>query len=312
MRILAIPLMGGRGNQYFQMNAAIGIAKINRIKKIYFLVEKNHILSAKSLDLCFNKAEKLGIEFDFLKKESTAARIFRKVVNFQLRSALSRDFVTEIRLLITKPLLILFSLIIFKQNIKIFVARDLGFSGFPKTERSILIVGYFQSIEYGDNLSELFIKRKSSRPSSNHTDVMIHIRQGDYRNNPNFGILAPKYYRELLIEISQGERIRRIDVYSDDDIDTKKLKEYIGNLEFKPTVNLYPGSKLSDAESFQKMANNYNYYLIANSTFSYWAAVFGENAESVIFYPSPWFKSIESPNRMFKSSWRMANSHFLD
>ena len=50
--------------------------------------------------------------------------------------------------------------------------------------------------------------------------------------------------------------------------------------------------------------------IIANSSFSWWAAKTGIKKELVIA-PSPWFKTLESPTYLIPNSWYQIKSSWM-
>jgi hypothetical protein len=49
-------------------------------------------------------------------------------------------------------------------------------------------------------------------------------------------------------------------------------------------------------------------YVIANSTFSWWAAYLSYNTGSPVIAPDPWFKEIEEPAGLIPPSWNRLNA----
>jgi hypothetical protein len=44
-------------------------------------------------------------------------------------------------------------------------------------------------------------------------------------------------------------------------------------------------------------------YVIANSSFSYWAAMLSRTPNPLVIAPKPWFQGAESPNQILPANW---------
>jgi hypothetical protein len=66
-------------------------------------------------------------------------------------------------------------------------------------------------------------------------------------------------------------------------------------------VFIVPGD-LNTAETFELMRSA-KAYIIANSTFSWWAAYLSYTKNPIIYAPDPWFKNIEDPASLIPSHW---------
>jgi hypothetical protein len=138
--------------------------------------------------------------------------------------------------------------------------------------------GYFQSWKYFDHCKE-YIKEiftpKETFDLKNY--CCIHVRRGDYLNYPlhHPTQTIQHYYMRAIEKIPAKNFI----VFSDD---YKWCKQnFIGN-EF--TIN-EPSSTISD---FTKMINC-SHYVIANSSFSWWAAWLSKGNDKIVVAPSNWF-----------------------
>lgn len=143
-----------------------------------------------------------------------------------------------------------------------------------KTDNQVL-VGYFQSekyfSQYSDYIKSLFFIPKVDVPEGT---VAIHIRRGDYLNNPNIhpSMDADYYYKalELIGDYST------IYIFTDSDLPPGL---HLNNATIVP--------KASDYEHLTLMASC-DHNIIANSTFSWWAAYLNKNNNTVVA-PKLWF-----------------------
>lgn len=175
------------------------------------------------------------------------------------------------------------------------------------------ILGYFQSWKYFDSLTDfsfLEIKKPMSNifsefelEISNSECGAIHIRRGDYvKQGQAFGLLSDKYYEESIeqMSLSKGSTIY---VFSDSvEIAESVLQTWSGRYLLKYVKNL---------DSFESMLlmSRFPKIVIANSSFSYWAALLGGKKENVIA-PSKWFKSWDDPAELIPPYWTRSLSHW--
>jgi len=162
--------------------------------------------------------------------------------------------------------------------------------------------GYFQSPKYFDDIqervrSEVTDLTKPS-PSFNaleaelsHDDswAALHVRLGDYRKSENLkhhGLLSSRYYAQAIKLVLETPDVKRILLFSDQPDDARKLLPADLPIEVFPDT---PG--LSDLEALLTMSLA-NAVIMANSTFSWWAAFLGDRPSRRVIAPRPWFVSV--------------------
>ena len=175
---------------------------------------------------------------------------------------------------------------IIKENTKI-----------PINEDNICFVGYFQSLEYFyknfDKILEIIslskIKQNIYDKYKNtilfENSISLHIRLGDYKFvNKGSIILDYSYYHKCLTRILSENKAFNIYCFFEqgDDID----KTYFNKMTHDfPLFTFYKiNHSISDWEQLILMSLM-NYNIIANSTFSYWGALFNNNKNKKIYYP---------------------------
>lgn len=164
------------------------------------------------------------------------------------------------------------------------------------------LYGYFQSYKYFDLYKkELFkqlnlplykkeIWKKSKLKSTNI--ISIHLRIGDYKNIQDCHPILPNRYfynalKHMQKSIDSFENYKIMYFYqTQDELDVNDsisyLKEFFTN-EFVPVNH-----SLEDWEQLVLMSCC-KHNIIANSTFSWWAAYFNYNSDKKVCYPSEWF-----------------------
>lgn len=306
-------LLGGRGNIYFQINAAINIARTSNFKKVIFVRfddTSKDILRDIDLEIPSPWRSDFSLQSVYLKGNFSI--FLRKVLNLQLRIALNNSLSSKVILkalaLISKMLFFLF----FREYIGIFVSNNLGYVNTPIFHTSVFIVGYFQSALYGNYISEMYRGHMYNDGVVHANRIMLHIRRGDYRINPNLGMLAPKYYKNILQNCISDDFIEGIDIYSDEKFTVRDYDDYLGQLFKDREVRIFDAARLNSRESFRQMIQGYKYYVIANSSFSFWAAMIGANSGSKVFCPDPWFKGVDTPIRICGEGWFSVDSEFIE
>jgi len=141
------------------------------------------------------------------------------------------------------------------------------------------IEGYYQSYKYFDK--DTFIKTLNIHEKEIDS-VAIHIRRGDYTKNNFHKILSLDYYYHCLQLLKERIKLNRISIFSDD---LEWCKTH-----FKPNlINKIEYVDLkTDVEEFIYMSR-FKYIIIANSSFSWWAAHIGEN--KIVYCPKHWFNN---------------------
>lgn len=135
--------------------------------------------------------------------------------------------------------------------------------------------------------------------------VALHIRRGDYVTNSNaarlHGVLDRHYYDGALrlIRCRVGESARVFIFSNDITWCRKNLADYRA---------VYVDEQISDLEELFLMAAC-KHNVIANSTYSWWAAWFNRNASKLVVAPARWYLD-ETSNRavdvLFPTDWLRA------
>jgi hypothetical protein len=188
---------------------------------------------------------------------------------------------------------------------------------------SVTIVGYFQTWRYFEALKSLGLvpEIKMKRPSSwflEMTDRLdsegrvlgIHVRRGDYVGNAQIGSLSMSYYVAAAEELrSRGVTWDAVWIFSDDVFLTQNEFKEFSNLK----ENLVFVEPPFGSHAFESMLllSRCSSLIIANSTFSWWAATLG-NQERYVVCPSKWFAEMEDPRDLYPQNWIQATSSWND
>lgn len=187
------------------------------------------------------------------------------------------------------------------KNKKYIKEKDEHTYNFSKLNNDIFLEGYWQNEYYFIGIKHILTKefgslRKPMRDkvknikktinSHNHS-VSVHIRRGDYINNPKtsntHGNCSLDYYHKAINEIIKKTARPTFFCFSDD-IDWVKKNLKINAATFYPS-ELGSRTNIEDLYLMSKC----RHHIIANSTFSWWGAWLGEYENSVIIGPKKWF-----------------------
>jgi hypothetical protein len=133
---------------------------------------------------------------------------------------------------------------------------------------------------------------------ANTNSVSVHIRRSDYLTGQNayiFTSLSESYYSKALdiIKNTIGSSISLF-VFSDDESFAKKLMDSTAddNWQVMPMRSAYQDMYLMTM---------CKHHIIANSSFSWWGAVLGEEGfpEGITVAPKAWYKDRQNPNLYF-------------
>lgn len=269
--MITINLMGGLGNQLFQIFTTISYA-----------LEYNQ-------KFCFENCKKLGTEGSGNTIRYTFFDTFLYGLNEYLveKSPVDNSYVK-------------ISESEFRYN-KIC---------FPEQSSNVLLYGYFQSPMYFEthftkicDLLNISVQQEltlSKCASINYNKtISMHFRLGDYKNKQMYhNVLPIKYYQNALSHIVEriglSENVEDVEkwnmLYFCENEDIECVKNMINELknQFKQFTFIRANENLADWEQLLLMSVC-EHNIIANSTFSWWGAYFNKNSNKIVCYPSKWF-----------------------
>jgi hypothetical protein len=119
----------------------------------------------------------------------------------------------------------------------------------------------------------------------------LHVRRGDYvqnSNNLNFhGLCTIEYYKQAIECIEMQHGPQRWFIFSDD---PQWCLAHLGWLNPCAVVSWNHGR---DAWKDMYLMSTCSHQVIANSTFSWWAAWLNKNPQKTVIAPAPWIASNE-------------------
>jgi len=209
--------------------------------------------------------------------------------------------------------------LVIKLTFQMDVLREKGFeyNKIPNN-KNVLLYGYYQSYKYFEdkyqdicNIIELDDKKSIVKAKYNYdftNSVSMHFRIGDYvKIQDKHPIMRENYYVDALSEITKKCNVEKV-YYFTEKKDLLQAENIINLLKREAKFNEIVFEYVSNIdEDWEEMLimSFCTHNIIANSTFSWWAAYFNDNCEKIVCYPSKWFGSAlnHKTDDLFPPSW---------
>jgi hypothetical protein len=290
--MIIIKLMGGLGNQMFQyaFGKRLSILRNTSLKlDLSFLEDKtlDHISRNYELGI-FSLGNILATEQDLDNYKKIRNSRFWSVIHNTVPFLMPHYLINEVNHPFNKDML--------------------------ESPKNSLVSGWWQSEKYFSAISEIIRKDFSFAPLADNANkilankitscnsVSVHVRRGDYVSNPEtnkfHGTCSIEYYKEAIKLISENVPDCKLFIFSDD-IDWV-MQNLITEL---PTeyINHNTGEK---AYIDMQLMSLCKHNIVANSSFSWWAAWLNANKDKMVVAPQKWFNdpSIDSRD-LIPESW---------
>jgi len=200
--------------------------------------------------------------------------------------------------------------------------RGCSFNNIPNVSNNIILNGYFQSYKYfNSNKEYLFellqinnIKKIYNSNYDYKNTISIHFRLGDYLNLQfNHHVLYIDYYinslNKLIIDTNKNDW-NVLYFYELENYDLIESKINILKTNFINLNFISIDTKLDDWEQLIIMSLC-THNIIANSTFSWFAAYFNNNDNKLIYYPDVWF-GIDIDTHNYSNNESYVEDLFMD
>lgn len=304
-----VSLAGGLGNQLFQVAAALSMTEGKVI--IHDLLGNARKNSSNLLDIR-NFELPARIEFaSHIQMSKFGIRLLNLMYKTSVRpgEALSRMFnVAPINAYKN----FYFSRVI-GAPLKVVQAQDNGFFKIKDIRKNSLLVGYFQSAYWPSEsntkleLDQIKLHNPQEyevlKSKASKKILALHIRLGDYASEPKIGMLSEQYYVSAIESIERIKVIDEIWLFSDE---PGKAMKYVPQ-RLKSILKVIPDMGAASTLNLMREAD---YYIISNSTFSWWGAFLSKSNEELVVAPTPWFKFMRSPTDIIPKSWITRESSF--
>lgn len=274
-RQIYVKFWGGLGNQMFQY-AFLEELKFrgrNAIGDIgWYYRRKNRCkyeLSAVFSDIDLGEKDRFNYNIQFIKY--VFAKIIKKIFKmkklyFQEKS----EFVYD------------------NENFKI---KSGILEGYWQTEKNFIDVKKIIRKKFEFKINDASLAKVSERLQKEKNTVAIHIRRGDYLNiNDMYGNICTDEYYDNAIKMMEEK------------LDNPSFYIFTNDVEWAKKKYTDKKFKMIDISQIKSYQNWYDMYLmsicqnniIANSTFSWWAAWLNKNENKIVIAPSKWINGMET------------------
>lgn len=295
-------LRGGLGNQLFQLIAAESFTKGRPMYIECGFPDRNFPREEQIHELVRTR----NIEFILSKK---LLPVTNKLIDkcFGISARNSSNLIVDFGRKFLEIISSLYFSVYYRKILRVQISKGPGFSRVRTSRFNILLIGYFQTYMYFNSLNE-----KQVLPSKFETEKMrhyfnlslteeplvIHQRLGDYTTQDVFGIPNEQYLENSIETIFQQRSFGAIWLFSDNaGIARSRIPiKYQSMVREIDDVGLTPLDVL-------KIMTLGSGFIIANSSFSWWAAMLAQDQSAPVVAPKPWFRGIEDPALLIPSSW---------
>ena len=120
-----------------------------------------------------------------------------------------------------------------------------------------------------------------------HESVSVHLRRGDYVGT-DFDVCTQSYYEAARSYIEEKRHRPTYYIFSDDLPYAKRFFQHWGAVEF------VDGHYGTDAWKDMFLMSQCRHHIIANSTFSFWAAYLGdEQSTAIVIAPKEYYRNVK-------------------
>lgn len=175
------------------------------------------------------------------------------------------------------------------------ISKDVYLSGYWQSER--YFEGIAETIRDDFTLRKLMSDRNTSiaKEISVCDSVSLHVRRGDYANNPvtmNYhGLCSADYYHAAISYVARKVKSPHYFVFSDDFDWVRR------NINIQSPKTFVDGNNGSQSFIDMRLMSMCKHNIIANSSFSWWAAWLNGNHDKIVIAPRRWFNAAQHDTR---------------
>ena len=187
--------------------------------------------------------------------------------------------------------------------------------------RSCRLEGFWQSERYFSHLRPELIAELEPREAlsarvaefaqrlAGEESVAVHVRRGDLASNAHYaatiGTLGPDYYREALERLRERLPVARVYLFSDD---PAWCEQHVPKVFPTETVS---GRITRSAIEDLTVMKRCRHFVIANSTFGWWAAWLGTHPSKQVIAPASFFRQPKAWEKdLLPTSWETVEPCF--
>jgi hypothetical protein len=293
-------LAGGLGNQLFQLAAAVKnfpnheifiLDEIGNVRRstggaadLYSYLLPNHVQRFEKVDN------------DHLTRRAFSYLLRSKIVGRRYENLFTKAFLNNLaNRLVVKYV---------GEKCRVLVGQGVGYSQLNvDPTHSYILIGYFQTYSWAT--AEISNLRLESEPQTMletralaniEKPLAVHVRLGDYKNSPHFGIPNINYYHEAIKSMWKSDQYKKVWLFSDE---PDLAKEYLpSDIDYR-IIN-FPED--SSAVALERLRCCFG-YVIGNSTFGWWGAIASRVPNAEVTAPEKWFRLMDDPVDLIPPHW---------
>lgn len=189
-----------------------------------------------------------------------------------------------------------------------------------KAPADCVVFGYFQSPKYFRGIEDTLRKELATDELGlvtghgalaerlhNPASVAVHVRRTDYVNNRNLLLLDRDYYQRAMDRMRNAVPDARFIIFSDDPL---WCQDAFKGADIEVATHSDPFSPLVDLH----LMSLAGHHIIANSSYSWWAAWLGNKPGQQVLIPDRWFHGgIHAPaQEKLMKSWELCPTKGID
>ncbi len=276
--MIIVKLIGGLGNQMFQYAAGRYLAHLHKTELLidtgYLEKDPDGAYTQRKLELnVFNVELKIAKKADIERFKIESSNKYSRTLQRKLPILFKNLYIAESGSAYHKEFLS------YPENTYL--------DGFWQSEN------YFKPIE-SILVNDFVLKDPLNKENKdwlkkieNCESVSVHIRRGDYITNANsqshHGSCDLNYYKKGIEYIKEKHRSIEVFVFSDD------LEWCKANLNLKETIHFVDANHKQNLHLDMFLMSHCKHNVIANSSFSWWAAWLNRNGNKTVIAPVKWF-----------------------
>ena len=284
--MIIVKLFGGLGNQLFQYSLGMYLSKFNRVK-VKFDVRALQADEGRDFELCYF-VESIEIatlaEVNRIRSETSKLDLIKRKIHTAFNKKYKRKIIEDFRAEFSDEIL--------RVQHSCYIEGYWQWAQIPESIQRVL----FETIsEYND----FDISAKNYLSTINTTNsISVHLRRGDFNDNHHIqDVLSLEYYKKSIELIKTCVVAPHFFIFSDD------INWAEGALKLEGATFIKGTSAKEDFQLMRSAKHN----IIANSSFSWWAAFLDKNTEKIVVAPKNWFNSTVnfSIQKIIPKTWRI-------
>lgn len=274
--MVIVRLMGGLGNQMFQYAAARRLALVHdvplKLDVSWFArrADRTYGLHALQITESFATADELQ---EITGPSTKGIRTLGLRLRRWFRIGYGWTWIHERRL---SPF-----------DRRVFTARGRTYlDGYWQSEKYFLDVAKTIRREFAIDFQPDARSREIADQIATTESVSVHVRRGDYvsdhRTSPARSVCTPEYYRRCVSHVAERLANPHLFLFSDDP------DWVVANLRFDHPWTLVSGDPARKDHDDLRLMSACRHHIIANSSFSWWAAWLNPHRAKLVLAPRRW------------------------